>query len=90
MRDLLTAVIMQWKEHLSLNVKYTVQEVIGRAVNVPGFYNALMGVAAARTGGTVSNANLGRWLKRVQGKIVNGFTLLQDGNTFGYPQWKLI
>jgi hypothetical protein len=89
-RDLLIAVIMQWQAHLSLNTKYTVQEVIALAVNTPSFYTALMGVAASRSGHTVSNSNLGRWLKRVQGKIVNGLALLQDGNTHGYPQWKLI
>jgi hypothetical protein len=81
---------MQWKQHLGLNTKFTVQELIGRSVNVPSFYTALMAVAAARSGGTVSNSHLGRWLKRVESKIVNGLTLLQDGNTSGYPQWKLI
>jgi hypothetical protein len=89
-RDLLIAVVMQWKDHLILNIKYTVQEIIERAVNVPSFYTALLNVAPARTGGVVSNSNLGRWLKRVQGKIVNGLQLLQDGNAHGYPQWKLI
>jgi hypothetical protein len=88
--DLLTAVIMQWNQHLMLNGKYTVQDVIGRAVNTPTFYSALMGVAAAPTGAIISPPNLGRWLKRVQGKIVNGFMLLQDGSSFGYPRWKLI
>jgi len=88
-RDLLVAVIMQWREHLSLDTKYTVQEVIGLAVNIPNFYTALIGVAASRKGQTVSNISLGRWLKRVQGKIVNGLTLLQDGSIHGYLQWKL-
>jgi hypothetical protein len=89
-RDLLTPVIMQWKEHLRLDTKYMVQEVIGRAVNTPNFYAALMAVAEKRTGGLVSNERLGRWLKQVQGKIVSGFSLLQDGNAHGYPYWKLI
>lgn len=89
-RDLLTAVIMQWRQNLGLATKYTVQDVIGRAVNVPSFYNALLAVAASRTGGSISNANLGRWLKRIQGKVVNRLSLIQDGNSFGYPQWKLI
>jgi hypothetical protein len=89
-RDLLIAVIMQWKEHLSIGTKYTVQEVIERAINVSSFYTALMNVAGARTGGTVSNERLGRWLKRVQRKIVNNLMLLQDGINSGYPVWKLI
>ena len=88
-RGELIAVIMQWKQHLVLDQKYTVQELIGRAVNVPDFHNALVAVAMARTGGMISNASLGRWLKRVQKQIVNGLTLLQDGNAHGYPQWKL-
>jgi hypothetical protein len=88
-RGELIAVIMQWKQHLILDQKYTVQELIGRAVNVPDFHNALVAVAMARTGGMISNASLGRWLKRVQKQIVNGLTLLQDGNAHGYPQWKL-
>ena len=59
-------------------------------MNVTNFYNALMGVAQARTGGTISNVNLGRWLKRIQGKIVNDHSLLQDGNAGGQALWKLI
>ena len=89
-RDLLIAVIMQWREHLNVNTKHTVQDVIGLAVNAPSFYTALLNVAASRSGQTVSNIALGRWLKGVQGKIVNGLTLLQDGNVRGYPLWKLI
>jgi hypothetical protein len=88
-RDALIAVIMQWKEHLAPHTKYTVQQVIERAINVSSFYTALLNVAPARTGGTVSNIVLGRWLKSVQGKIVNGLTLLQDGIDSGYPLWKL-
>ena len=83
------AVIEQWKEHLSVDAHYTVQEVIERAINIGSFYIALMNVAGARTGGSISNVKLGRWLKQVQRKIVNNLALLQDGNTHGYPQWKL-
>ena len=78
-RDLLVAVVMQWKQHLNLDTKYTVQEVIGRALVISSFHNALLGVAGSRTGGSVSNANLGRWLKKVEGKIVGGYSLIQDG-----------
>jgi hypothetical protein len=86
----LVTVIMQWKEHLGLSTKYTVQAVIERAVNVSSFYTALLNVAPARTGATVSNIVLGRWLKQAQNKIANGFALLQDGNIHGYPLWKLV
>jgi hypothetical protein len=80
---------MQWKENLTLDSKYTVQQVIEYAINTPSFYTALLSVAATQTGRMVSNIVLGRWLKRVQGKIVNGFVLLQDGSMGGYPLWKL-
>ena len=86
-RDDLRTVLLQWQEHLGLNSAHTVQQVIERAINVPTFYTALMNVAASRTGGTVSNDRLGRWLKLVQGKIVNGLRLLQEGNAHGYPLW---
>ena len=82
-RDALVAVIMQWENHFGVGSVYTVQEIIERAVNTPSFYTALINVAASRSGQVVSNVNLGRWLKRVQGKIVNGLTLLQSGNAFG-------
>jgi putative DNA primase/helicase len=85
----LIIVIEQWKANLAVDQKYTVQDVIGRALTVSDFYNALSAVALARAGGTVSNDRLGRWLKRVQGKIVNGLTLLKDGSRHGYPLWKL-
>jgi putative DNA primase/helicase len=88
-RDLLTVVIMQWEQNLGLNTRYTVQELIAQAIAVPSFYNALLAVAAGR-GGAVDNARLGRWLKRVEGKIVGKCSLVQDGNSFGYPKWKLV
>lgn len=89
LRDELGTVLLQWKDHLGLNSARTVQEVIERALSVPTFYTALMNVAASKTGGTVSNARLGRWLKRIQGKIVNGLKLVQDGHSYGYPVWRL-
>ena len=89
-RDVLITVIMQWEKHFGVGNAYTVQEIIERAVNTPSFYTALVNVAASRSGQMVSNISLGRWLKRVQGKIVNGFTLLQHGTIHGYPLWKLV
>jgi hypothetical protein len=89
-RAALVTVIMQWEQHLQVGVAYTIQEVIEHAIGAPSFYMALMGVAAARSGGAIGNVQLGRWLKRVQGKIVHGFALLQSGSRSGYPLWKLI
>jgi putative DNA primase/helicase len=88
-RDELIAVLMQWELNLGTDRRHTVREVIDRAVNTPTFYVALMSVAGSRSGQSVSNDRLGRWLKRIQGKIVNGLTLAQDGIQDGYPIWTL-
>jgi hypothetical protein len=88
-RDELIAVLMQWELCLGAGHKHTVQQVVERAINAPTFYTALMGVAGSRTGQSISNVSLGRWLKHVEGKIANGLTLMQDGTNHGYPLWKL-
>jgi hypothetical protein len=75
---------------LGMNSAHTVQQVIERAVIVSAFYTALMNVAASKSGGSVSNDRLGRWLKRMQGKIVHGLRLSQRGSAHGYPLWMLI
>ena len=89
-RAALVAVIEQWKAYLQLGTKYSVQEVIERAVNVPSFYTALMNVANSRSGQAISNDRLGRWLKGVQGKMVGNLTLQSTGKKDGYPLWALI
>jgi putative DNA primase/helicase len=86
----LTTVIEQWKLHLTIGAAYTVQDVIGRAINSTPFHTALMNVAAASgSSNVVSNRRLGRWLKRFEGRIVNGFRLSQTGRVGGYPKWSL-
>jgi hypothetical protein len=40
-REALVAVLVQWERHLGAGTPCTVQEIIARAVNVPGFYTAL-------------------------------------------------
>jgi hypothetical protein len=89
-RAALIVVIEQWKANLQLGTKYSVQEVIERAVNVPSFYTALMNVANSRSGQAISNDRLGRWLKGVQGKMVGNLTLQSTGKKDGYPLWALI
>jgi putative DNA primase/helicase len=88
-RQGLATVVMQWNENLTLDKTYTVQEVIGLAINVMEFHAALLAVAADRSGKIVSNERLGRWLRQVQGKIVNGLRLLSYGMQRGYPLWKM-
>jgi putative DNA primase/helicase len=89
-RGELVTVVEQWKEHLTLNQDYTVQQVIGRALINSDFHNALMAVASSPSGGSVNSVKLGRWLNRAKGKIVNGLKLLQVGSKHGYPLWKLV
>jgi putative DNA primase/helicase len=89
-RGELITVITQWRDHLQIGTRYTVQEVIGRAINVPSFYTALMNVASSRTGQTVSSDRLGRWLKQAQGKMVGNLMLQSPGRKDGYSMWSLI
>jgi putative DNA primase/helicase len=89
-RGELITVIEQWKLHLVLDQRYTVQQVIGRALIDSDFHNALLSVAMSHSGGMVNSIRLGLWLKRVKGKVVNGLKLVQEGNNHGYPLWKLV
>jgi hypothetical protein len=88
-REALWAVMVQWNEHLGVGQAYTVQDVIKRAVVETDFQTALTAVAGNQSGLFVNNDRLGRWLKKVQGKIVGGFCLSQAGSMGGYPLWKL-
>ena len=89
-RDGLATVLLQWKENLGENSRHTVQGVIDYAINIPEFYTALLNVAAHKTGSMVSNDRLGRWLNRIQGKIVNGLCLTRESTKHGgYPIWTL-
>jgi hypothetical protein len=88
-RDSLEAVITGWLRVLGLNA-YNAQEVINLALGVPDFYSALMAVAPAPRGSVISAVSLGRYLKRVQGKIVNGYSVLEAGITHGYRRWHVV
>jgi hypothetical protein len=85
----LIAVIEQWKVNLQIGTRYSVQDVIGRAINVPSFYAALMSVASSHSGQTVNSMRLGRWLKQVAGKLVGNLMLRSPGRLNGYPMWVL-
>jgi hypothetical protein len=85
----LTTVTAQWEEHIR-SEEVTVQQVINRALNAHDLLVALMNVAAAKSGNTISNERLGRWLQKNKGRIVNGRSLQCTGNTGGYPMWRLV
>ena len=85
----LLTVLVQWKEALGTGSAHTMREIIAAAVNRPDFHNALLTVAAARTGKVVSNERLGRWFKASEGKIVNALHIIREGMRDGYPMWRL-
>jgi hypothetical protein len=87
-RAALYTVLAQWEEKLTIGQNYTVQEVINCALNSAEFHTALLNVAAGR-GNFVSNRRFGRWLKAIEGKIVNGLMLAEAGIRSGYPTWCL-
>ena len=89
-QEALEAVVMQWRDHLGIDRRHTVQEVIERAINMRDFYNALLAIAESRgSGSVISNDRLGRWLHKVEGKFAGGLRLSQDGRSMGYPRWRL-
>jgi hypothetical protein len=88
-RTALLTIVVQWREALGTGSAHTMREIIAAAVSCPDFHNALLTVAAARSGNVVSNDRLGRWLKANEGKIVNGLSLTRDGIANGYPLWRL-
>jgi hypothetical protein len=83
------AVMAQWKEHLGLGLEYTTQQIVNRALGVNDLYVALMTVARAKSGNVISAERLGRWLKKVEGRIVSGMTLNCVGIREGYRFWTL-
>jgi putative DNA primase/helicase len=88
-RIALNAVLVQWKENLGFT-PHTVQQVIGRALTVSDFQAARIAVAGSRTGITVVGDRLGRWLKKVEGQVMNGLMLTRSGLKDGYPLWQLV
>jgi hypothetical protein len=78
-RDALQMIVTQWRNHLGVDSKYTIQDVISKAMYVADFNTALLGVASNMTGHAVSNDRLGRWLRKVQGKVVDGLKFSCDG-----------
>ena len=83
-------VLLQWKEQLGTEGAFTLRQIIEVAVNSADFHGALLAVASDRSGHTVNNGLLGRWLKKVEGKILDGLMLKQAGRTGGYPIWRLV
>jgi putative DNA primase/helicase len=88
-RTMHATVLLQWKEQLGVANAFTVREIIEVAVNSADFHGALLAVSGEKNGHTVSNERLGRWPKKVEGKILDGLMLKQEGIVHGYPKWRL-
>jgi putative DNA primase/helicase len=87
-RDAHASIMAQWWELLALHRRYSAQEIIERSTECVAFFNALKSVAASR-GGFIDSKRLGHWLKKVEGKILNGLKIVSDGSSCGSRLWKL-
>ena len=56
---------------------------------VADFQAALCAVAGSQSGIVVVADRLGRWLRKVQGQIVNGLVLVPAGSHAGYQRWQV-
>jgi len=83
----LYAVMEQWRQKVGIEREDMLQRVIDRTIYDTDFHAALMAVAGGSNG--ISNVKLGRWLRRVEGKVIGGFRFKQRGMLHGYPLWGL-
>jgi hypothetical protein len=88
-RTALGTVLMQWQENVGAG-EVTTRQALEVAVNCADFHAALLAVAADGNRNRISNDRFGRWLKKVERKVVNGLALEQAGITMGYPRWHLV
>jgi len=88
-RSLLIAVLEQWRRCLGVLSRYSVQQIIARAIPDIDFYNVLMAVAGDSGGGGLSNKRLGRWLSKNEGKIVGRLRLNKVAAPQGYTLWQV-
>lgn len=88
--EALTAVVTQWRNRLTVGAGFTIQQVIMRANGDQEFRTALLNVAASKTDDSINNDRLGRWLKRVEGRLVEGLAFKKRGFSDGFPVWSLV
>jgi putative DNA primase/helicase len=88
-RMLLNAVLMQWKQKLGTLSRYTVQQVIERAIGDQDFFAALAAIALSSSGG-LSNDRLGRWLHKNKNKIVGKLKVTKAGISQGTSLWQVL
>jgi putative DNA primase/helicase len=85
----LTAVMEAWKGTIGLNTPVRMQDIINKGLMAPDLQAALMAVAEAPGRQVVSTERLGKWLRKVDGRIVSGMAIRQVGAVDGYPRWSL-
>jgi hypothetical protein len=85
----LKAVMACWQEHIGANAPVNIQGIINKALIAPDLHNALMTVAEARGRAVVSPDRLGKWLRKVDGRIIAGKAIRQAGVVDGYQNWSL-
>jgi putative DNA primase/helicase len=85
----LVAVMACWRDSIGANAPMNIQGIINKALVAPDLRNALMAVAEARNRQVISPDRLGKWLRKVDGRIVSGNALRQAGVVHGYPNWVL-
>jgi hypothetical protein len=67
-----------------------VPQIIERAALIQELRNALLAIAEERARpGVISAKRLGRWLKKMDGKISHGLRIVRAGLVHGYPLWRL-
>jgi hypothetical protein len=88
-RTALTGVLVQWKGAIGVNNQRTMRQVVNTALVNSDFHSALVAVAGNQSGILINSERLGRWLHKVEGKIVNHLRLIRDGRKDGYWLWKL-
>jgi hypothetical protein len=86
----LTAVIEAWKETIGPNAPVRIQDIINKALMAPELQTALLAVADAPGRQAVSTERLGRWLRKVDGRIISGRAIRQAGVVDGYQKWSLM
>jgi hypothetical protein len=85
----LGAVIEAWNETIGTNAPVKIQDIINKGLMAPELQIALMAVAEARGRQIVSPGRLGRWLRKVDGRIISGRAIRHAGMVNGYPRWSL-
>jgi hypothetical protein len=86
----LAAVLRQWRDCVGVGIGLTMRDVSNKADLAPDFRNALLEVAAAPGTGTVlSMKRLGLWLRKVEGRIVDGAALRRTNDVVRDHLWCL-